>query len=668
MRRQLRDALRVFALAWIVACGGEPGGSAEARRVVLVTIDTLRADHVGCYGHRTSHTPTLDSLAAGGVRFARAFSPVPITLPAHVSLMTGLDPPRHGVRHNSTFQLGDAVPTLAERLRGEGFATAAFVGAVVLDRQYGLSRGFDVYDDEMAPRRASGEHGFAERTADSVVDAVLAWLEQAPDSFFLWVHVYDPHANYDPPAGFRAAFPTHPYLAEIAFVDAQLGRLFAEVGARFDPGETLLAVTSDHGEALGQHGEVTHSMGVYDATQRVPLLLAGAGLPAGRVVEPAVSLVDLAPTILSIAGASALAETDGNDLLPRIAGDAASAPAYLETLAPQLDFGWSPLLGLVDGRHKYIRAPRPELYDLVEDPGELRDLAAERPELVAELDRALETRLARGAVAAERLEPGASDRARLEALGYVVAGSGIEAGQLGRIGGLDPKDGRADLGLLMQAMLRLGAEQPEQALALLEGIEGGGSAVLGLRAEAALSAGDFSAAERYARQAIETHPGALAHRTRLAKALEGQGDGPGARQVYEDVARRDPAAADPVVALGRLAEAGGDTTEAATYYEQAAGRRGRSAEALWRLAALRLEQGGEAEELLADLPESVLSAEAAALRLAQAERAAGQSERARARLQRALKRSPESTALAAALAEPDTSPSLPRGAFGQKSR
>jgi arylsulfatase A-like enzyme len=332
--RRIWAALALVALA----CGRPP------ERVVLISIDTLRADHVGAYGASRAHTPTLDELAARGVRFEHAFSPAPITLPAHASLLTGLEPPQHGVRGNGAFRLPEEALTLAEALRAAGFATAAFVGAFVLDRQYGLAQGFDAYDDRMTSRRAAGATGFAERRADAVVDAALAWLATAPERFFLFVHLYDPHANYDPPPGFRAAFPRHPYAGEIAFADAQLARLLAGIRERWPDDRTLVVATSDHGESLGEHGEATHAYTLYDATQRVPLLLAGPGLPRGAVASPVVRLVDVTPTILALAGLDAPPGSPGRDLRGALSGsEHEPRAAYMETLATQLDFGWSPL-------------------------------------------------------------------------------------------------------------------------------------------------------------------------------------------------------------------------------------------------------------------------------------------------------------------------------------
>ncbi len=639
-RRPWRGAA-ITALALTGGIGASGCGEPRPERVVLVTIDTLRADHLGCYGARVSETPALDALARRGVRFATAIAPTPLTLPSHASLLTGLDPPNHGVRNNGTFALEPGIPTLAARLGEAGFATAAFLGAVVLDRQYGLARGFDVYDDSMTLRRHVGETGFAERRADRVVDAALAWLEGAPSRFLLWVHLYDPHADYDPPSPFKEAWAAAPYAGEVAFADQQLGRLLDAVDARWPREGTLVVATSDHGESLGEHGEPSHAYTLYDATQRVPLLLRGPGLPAGAVVEAPVRLVDVAPTILARVDAASFAAADGSDLSPLLAGDDASdRTAYLETLAPQLDLAWSPLLGLRTPEWKYVRAPVPELYALRSDPHELRNQASQRPEQVEALDRALTARLSGARAATRRLEPDAEQRARLEALGYVVGAPDVAPEALGVVGGLDPKQGLPDLRRMGQAMGLLAAGRAGEALAALEHVRGGGPMLALLRAEAAAEAGDAAVAERHARAAIEASPGFAAAWLLLGEALEADGRGDDAAAAYERAAALDAAAGEPWVGLGRLAEARGQRERARDLYARAAERRGRSAEALWRHAALLLEEGehAAAEAILAELPERALRRSEAVVRLASAEVATGRREDALLRLERALHR------------------------------
>ena len=396
-----------------------------------MTIDTLRADRVGVYGDAAARTPRLDGLAREGVLFEKAFTPAPLTLPAHATILTGLLPPQHGVRGNGTFALGTEPRTLAEALRERGLRTAAFVGAFPVARRFGLDRGFDVYDDAFT--RASGLHfDFAERSADRVVDAARAWLAATSGAVFVWAHLYDPHAPYAPPAGFRDG---DPYRGEIAFADAQLGRLLEAWSARVGP--SVVAVTSDHGEAFGERGEESHGLFVYDTTLRVPLLLRGLSVPAGlRVGEP-MSLADLPATLTELAGAAALPGRSAARLWQKSDAGISKEPLYAESLAPRLDFGWSDLRAWRAGRYKYVRAPHAELYDLEDDPAEGRNLAVDRPELAAQLERELQAALARMGDAESPLTADAESAERLRSLGYVQ-------GPGGQGSGADPK-GRIDV-------------------------------------------------------------------------------------------------------------------------------------------------------------------------------------------------------------------------------
>jgi len=546
-------------LALAPGCG--PGPAPPPRRIVLASIDTLRADHVGSYGAARAATRELDTIAARGVRFEAALSPAPLTLPAHATLLTGRDPPGHGVRHNSIHRLAPEVPTLARGLGEAGYATAAFVGARVLERRFGLDQGFAVYDDGVAGS-APGPTGFAERPADAVVDAALAWLARAPDHFFLWVHFYDPHRPYAPPPGFASAFASRPYDGEIAFADAELGRLLAAIRARWGDEGLLVVATADHGESLGEHGELTHGYSLYEATQRVPLLFAGAGLPAGRSVAAPVSLADVAPTLLALAGAAPLAGATGRDLGPLLRGEAetpGSAPVYLETLATQLDLGWSPLLALRGERFKYVSAPRPELYDLADDPGETRDLAALRPDVAQELARELAARRAAGAAAPLAAEHDAEIAEGLRALGYAAGPLSADpnAAQLGVVGGFDPKDGREALAQLGQAQVAVAEGRVADALAALRPL-GDGPVVAAQRAAVAVAAGDLAQAERDARLVLALQAGRDDVRVILAQTLLAAGR---AEEADAELAQLEPeaAAAAPWVALRRarsLAEAG----------------------------------------------------------------------------------------------------------------
>ena len=395
--------------------------------VLLVTIDTLRADHVGAYGSKTGATPHLDALAARGTVFEEALASVPLTLPSHASILSGREPPHHGVHLNGRAIFPADAPTLATVLKGRGYATAAFVAAYVLDRRFGLARGFDLYDDRIERRAAGASVLESERTCAVVAAAAEQWIGRQPGPFFAWVHVYEPHAPYDPPSPYREQQGGRPYDGEIATADACLGRVIAAAEARA-PGRLVVAATSDHGEALGDHGELTHGFFVYQSTLRVPLVLAGPGVPASRRAAFA-RAVDIMPTLLARVAVPAPAGLDGGDLL----GPTRGAEAYAETQYPET-MGWAGLRALRLGALKYIDAPRPELYTLGADPGETRNLVGARAADAERLKRGLDALRAteRAAVSAAD-DPEIAEK--LRALGYVAAGAVTTSGPR-----LDPKD------------------------------------------------------------------------------------------------------------------------------------------------------------------------------------------------------------------------------------
>lgn len=443
--------LAILPLAILIAaCGGAPRPE-PARHLVLVTIDTMRADHVGAYGYGRARTPSLDRLARDGTRFDRAYATAPITLTSHASLLSGRYPPGHGARDNG-MAVDPGVPTLAAHLKARGFRTGAFVAAYPLDRRFGLSRGFDLYSDRM-PRFEDGTLA-VERPARVVVDEALAWFRGAESRAggaprtFLWVHLFEPHAPYgDPVHDPRPAIQR--YDSEIAAADQAAGRLLEGLGP--EAGCSLVVAVSDHGEAFGEHGETGHSIFVYDTTLRVAFIVAGPRVPAGRSVGDPVSLVDVVPTVLSLLGEPAL-DTDGIDLSASMAGARVRARAlYAESFAPLIDFGWSALRAIRQDGLKAIAAPRPELYDLTRDPAEMADLSpsADRgtaPGVAASRLQPLLDRVER--YSGDRLRPpaesgagpppiGRPDRSRLGALGYVQGGAAPSSGPAP-----DPKDRR----------------------------------------------------------------------------------------------------------------------------------------------------------------------------------------------------------------------------------
>src|SRR5437870_3655267 len=286
---------------------------AAGPNLLLVTIDTLRADHVGVYGAANARTPTLDTLAARGVRFEHAQSPVPLTGPSHATILTGLYPPVHGVRDNIVFPLDARHQTLATRLKAAGYRTAAFVGAYPVAAAFGFRQGFDTFSENFNESPVPGAG--AQRPANEVVDDALGWLAgPGPGPFFVWMHLYDPHAPYDPPEPYRTDFAGRLYDGEIAFADAQLGRLFAWLRSSGHEEDTVVAVLADHGESLGEHGELTHAVLIYEATLHVPFLLAGPGVPRGTTLPARVTTVDVAPTLLRLLGREPTAEMTGRDL------------------------------------------------------------------------------------------------------------------------------------------------------------------------------------------------------------------------------------------------------------------------------------------------------------------------------------------------------------------
>jgi choline-sulfatase len=434
--------------------------------LLLVTIDTLRADRLGCYGYSKAKTPNLDGFAGRGVLFENAITQTPLTAPSHASIFTGLYPTAHKVRDTGGFILHSPHQTLAEILQQQGRDTAAFVGSSVLKKQFGFNAGFAVYDDEMPkpdPRKMAGE--YADRRAGEVVDRAISWLgSQSGKPFFLWVHVFDPHSPYDPPAAFREEFRGRLYDGEVAYTDQQLGRLFAAVAAKAPAGNTLIAVLSDHGESLGEHGEYTHGVFLYDSTLRVAFMLAGPGVPTGLRLKAQARTTDLLPTLLELMGGRAPAGVQGTSLAPTFTGKPGDSWSYLETLYPKINLGWAELRGVRTNLWKYIQAPKPELYDLTKDPGETTNVIGEHP---AEVQR-LEANLKTAAGAEEKVQTTMMDQrtmAQLKSLGYLGGSSPREYTLSGT--GIDPKDRLDVLKLLYRAASPDAGEPSSQRIPLL---------------------------------------------------------------------------------------------------------------------------------------------------------------------------------------------------------
>jgi arylsulfatase A-like enzyme/Flp pilus assembly protein TadD len=540
---------------------------ASGHNVLLVTLDTTRADHLGCYGDAQARTPNIDALAAEGVRFARVYAPAPLTLPSHTSILTGLYPATHGVRNNGHV-LDPRWRTLADILKARGFSTAAFVSSFSVDSRFGLGRGFDVYDDTFdvqAPLKGAN----AERRAEATFARFSRWLDKAgPGPFFAWVHYYDPHLPYDPPSPYREELAGRPYDGEIAYMDHYVGAVIDALRAKGVLDRTLIVVAGDHGEGLGDKAETGHGIFLYDETLRVPLILRDPqALPRPGVVPSEVRLIDVAPTVLDLLGLKTeAAGLEGQSLVPWIRNKAVrDLDSLIESFYPRENFGWSELVGIVSGPWKYIQAPRPELYDLAADPGEKADLAASSPDRAAELRAKLEAEILRlgrssGASGPAAASARSGDRERLRSLGYVnfaPANAGASAAP-------DPKDKIGLLQLIQEA-------------------------------QAAQAQGRFADAERTFREVVTELPDSPESYVDLALVQAQQKDFPGALATLALGLRRLPDSEVLLVRLGHTYLVSGRPGEALETMEKVLAVDPKSVDAL-TVAAGILDATGRKEE------------------------------------------------------------------------
>jgi len=593
--------------------------------LLLVTIDTLRADRVSAYGYGRPTTPVLDALAARGARFSNAQSASPLTGPSHATILTGHYPPVHGVRDNARFSIAAASTTLAERLGRAGYETAASVGAFPVAGAFGFARGFSTFDEGF---HATAQGQVAERPANEVADVAVGWLSRrGAKPFLAWVHFYDPHEPYAPPAAERARF-AHPYDGEIAFTDAQLGRLLEALRAAGVEERTLVVVLSDHGEGLGEHGESTHGLLLYESTLRVPLVIAGPGVPPGRVVEERVGTIDVLPTLLALLGLPRPEGLPGRDLRPAMSGSRLRPePLYAESLYGRLNCRWAPLRAWTEGGVKLVAGRHDELFDLDADAGEQGDLAAAQPERRQRLRAALDRAVAAMAPGGDRASPArlsAEQTEALRALGYVAGGGG---------GGLlddpDLPDPRGRVHTLERLRVLGGATGPALGQALNEAVglaradpgnplahevvaglafQGGRLAlaaealgrfveieperadVLARRGDLLRTLGRLDEAESDLRRAValgsaEETPARVA----LAETLLARGALAEAESLLAGVLARAPSDPGALVTQARLRQAQGRTDEALAGLEAAA--RGGETEAVLELAEAQAQAG-----------------------------------------------------------------------------
>ncbi len=444
--------------------------------VILITLDTTRADRLGCYGFSRIETPTIDGWASRGIKFENCIAPTPLTLPSHSSILTGTLPLFHGIRDNGGFILPEEIITLAEVFQDQGYATGAFIGAYVLDSKWGLSQGFDTYFDRFDLGKFEKiSLGTVQRPANEVMDEALRWLEKNKSSkFFAWIHLYDPHTPYEPPPPFAEKYARNPYVGEIAFVDAQLARLEQLLSGNGLAGHSFLVIAGDHGESLGEHEEATHGFFIYQEATHVPLIFVTPFAEFGGLSVPVVSsLIDIMPTVLEMTGLPVPAQVQGESLLPFFFQPAKdpSRFVYSETYYPRFHYGWSELKGFQDRRQKLIIAPEKELYDLVADPDETRNLTAIESGLLAKLDAAAAKYIEEHSQNAYELDLRKIDpetREKLAALGYV--GSFTDSSKLEGKALANPKEKIVVFNELSRAREMGMRGQPDEAIAIIQRI------------------------------------------------------------------------------------------------------------------------------------------------------------------------------------------------------
>ena len=597
MRLTAAPLVAAALLGLALSCRGFSPKAPSPRNLLLVSIDTLRADHLGCYGYASARTPVLDGLAASGLRFTQATTVVPLTLPAHCSLLTGTFPAHHGVRDNGGFYLGEEQATLAEALRAKGYRTGGFVGAFVLDSRWGIAQGFDRFFDDFDLSHYEGVGMDAvQRRGDEVVAKALAWLaEDRERPFLAWVHLYDPHTPYDPPEPYRKDFPATAagaYDGEIAWSDALVGRLLDGLRADGRLAQTVVVVVGDHGESLGEHREQTHGFFVYDATVHIPLIVAGPGVSA-RTVTDQVRIVDVMPTALELLGQKAPESVQGRSLLPLARGERLSLVALSESWYPRYHYGWSELKALRDGRYKLIDAPRRELYDLARDPGERDDASGADGARTEALGRALREALAgvtstNAPKGPRAIDPEAEER--LQALGYLGGGGSPRVLEERPRG--DPKDKIGLYNLLKRAGLASVEGRVDEAIAAArEALRQDPEVVEGhlLLGNFQSKAGRPEEAVRAYRKALALDPEHQGALFSLALAYKKMGRLEDAAAGFERAQKLDPRATKPLWQLGDLEMRRGRFDRAEAILEEGLARKGDRPSFLLKLGECYLE-------------------------------------------------------------------------------
>ncbi|HEU5182135.1 MAG TPA: sulfatase-like hydrolase/transferase [Candidatus Polarisedimenticolia bacterium] len=617
MRPWLRKTLSIAAFLFVLAVLSavalrstrlvtrEQAGWTGRYNVLLITVDTLRADHLGCYGDSAAQTPVIDRLAADGVLFERAETSAPITLPAHVSILTGTYPAYHGVRNNGVYRLGPRAVTLAEVLHDHGYQTGAVISGYPLATRFGLSQGFDTYDDHL-PAEKTRQIGFRERRAEEVSRRGNEWLATVGQRrFFLWLHFFDPHAPYDPPPPLADRFPHAPYDGEVAYVDQEIGRVLEKLESLGQLSKTVIVLVADHGEGLGDHGEATHGVFLYESTIRVPMILSLPGpLPRGRRVATPVRTIDLMPTLLRLVDLPAPEELQGTSLLPLTSRRPPDLllKSLSESLLPRENYGWSELSALRIGDWKFILAPRQELYDLRTDPGEKKNLAATRDgdasRMKEEIHRLMQDAAVSGAPIAYRQELDETARERLRSLGYLWAPGPAASSVLP-----DPKDRIALLDGLDAARELYARGEFARAVARYDEVlsaDPGNVTALFHRGNAKVEAGDFAGGAADFEAVLVQRPRSPEVLLNLGGALLGQGLLNESSRIFRQVIDLDSDSDKAYAGLAKAVALQGKPADAAELFTKALSFNPDSKDARQGLAAA-LAAGGKREEAEAAL-------------------------------------------------------------------
>jgi arylsulfatase A-like enzyme/predicted Zn-dependent protease len=582
VRHRTNNLIVLLLTLLFYACGERRSGLGSLPRgvhaadlnLVVITLDTTRADRIGCYGAKDVATPNLDALAARGIRFDAAVAPMPLTLPSHCTLFTGLLPGAHGVRDNGGYKLAAEHVTLAEVLKEHGFATGGFVSAFVLDHRWGIAQGFDRYYDEFDLKQQEKlSMGEIQRSGSETIDHAVEWLKGVKDTrFFAWVHLYDPHAPYEPPEPYKTRYAGRPYDGEIAWTDSLVGRLVDELSRLHLTGKTVIAVMADHGESLGEHGEHGHGYFVYEQVTHVPLILATPySQLGGRVVPAVVRSIDVAPTVLDLLGLPGTLPGTGSSVVPMLAGGGSEpGDGYSESYYARFHYGWSELRAVRTKRWHFIEAPKPELYDLESDPGEAVNLALRELSTVDRLRSSLsdfERDSVAKLAATAPVEEDEETLRKLASLGY-VGGTTIDEGTSWR-DLPDPKDRLAIYDRMGRIRALVKDGDTEEAIPLLQSVLREAPEVV----DAYYTLGNclfkkkaFVEAASYYRKTLEKRPDHDYAMIGLADTLVAQGKVDDAIAGYEHFLKQDP---DNAQILYRLAEvqldAGYDDAAAANF-------------------------------------------------------------------------------------------------------